>query len=79
MADEPNSLHLTYEEAERVAADLSRVWVGMTGLCETPKVECIADVVQRALRGARTVIAERNAQKYDANGKMIIPEEELPY
>lgn len=59
MADEPNSLHLTYEEAERVAADLSRVWVGMTGLCETPQPDRVVDVVQRALRGARGEIAAR--------------------
>lgn len=53
------ALHLSYEEAEKVAADLQRVWAGVTGLSETPKIENVADLVQRALRKSREIIADR--------------------
>lgn len=55
-------LHLTYAEAEAVASDLERVWQGITGSREVPKVEQIADLVQTTLRKARETIAARTEQ-----------------
>ena len=60
-------LHLSFEEAETVAADLARVWVGITGLSEVPKVENIADLLQRGLRKSREVIDARTMLTEDAN------------
>ncbi|WP_374412673.1 hypothetical protein [Novosphingobium colocasiae] len=51
---------LTYAEAEVIAADLERVWPGMTGMNAVPKTEAIADIVQRTLRKAREIIAARD-------------------
>ena len=82
MADEPTSLHLTYEEAERVAAHLQRMWVGMTGQSEAPAVERIADVFQVGLRKAREIVAARPDQSEDTAapaGRMNLSEKELPY
>lgn len=50
---------LTYDEAEQVAADLARVWPGLTGLSITPPIEALTDLVQRVLRKEREVIAAR--------------------
>lgn len=61
MTPEPKSLHLSFDEAEAVAADLARVWPGITGLAETPKTEQIADLVQRTLRKTRDLIDARDA------------------
>lgn len=52
-------LTLTFEEAEAVAADLARVWPGMTGISAVPKVELLADLVQRTNRKSREIIAAR--------------------
>ena len=61
---EPASLHLSFEEAETVAADLARVWTGCTGSPSVPKIEQIADLVQRTLRKSRELIDGREV----ANG-----------
>ncbi|AIT81250.1 hypothetical protein JI59_16425 [Novosphingobium pentaromativorans US6-1] len=77
VTTEPNMLHLTYDEAEVVAAYLLRVWPGATGLATAPQSERAADVVQLVLRKSREVIADRDAAQ--ANGRMHVPENELPY
>jgi hypothetical protein len=60
MPHDPNTLHLTYDEAETVAGDLRRVWTGMTGLREVPPVEQLTDLVQRTVRKAREIVTERS-------------------
>jgi len=50
---------LTYEEAELVAADLARGWLGLTGATTVPKIETLADLVQRVIRKADEVVLER--------------------
>lgn len=50
---------LTYDEAEQVAADLARVWPGLTGLSITPPIEALTDLVQRVLRKEREIIKAR--------------------
>ncbi|AIT81636.1 hypothetical protein [Novosphingobium pentaromativorans] len=59
MQRDAGALHLTYDEAEKVAAYVVRVWPGATGLSEAPKVEKVADLIQLTLRKSREVIAER--------------------
>ncbi|WP_260927434.1 hypothetical protein [Novosphingobium sp. 9] len=54
-----SALTLTFEEAEAVAADLARVWPGMTGIAAVPKVEMLADLVQRTNRKSREIIVAR--------------------
>lgn len=76
MKHEPAALHVSYDEALTIAADLVRIWPGMTGLNEVPKVENAADLVQRALRKARELIAARQAEEA---GLMHIPDNEVPY
>lgn len=61
MRHEPTSLHLSFDEAEAVAAAVARVWTGITGLPEVPKIEMIADLVQHTLRKSREVIEAREA------------------
>lgn len=77
MNHEPNSLRVSFEEAEVIAADLVRVWTGMTGMSEVPTVENVADLVQRTLRKTRELIAARASD--DRAGLMHIPENEIPY
>lgn len=50
---------LTYDEAEKVAADLVRGWTGLTGSTEIPSIETLADLVQRVIRKADEVVSER--------------------
>lgn len=50
---------LSYEEAEKVAQDLSRVWLGLTGAAQLPSTETLTDLVQRVQRKAREVVASR--------------------
>ena len=77
LSETSQSLHLSFDEAELVAADILRVWTGMTGLTEAPKAENVADMVQRMLRKSREIIAERPEAKRE--GRMHVPENELPY
>lgn len=50
---------LTYSEAEQVAAAILPRWAGITGLSVAPTAEQATDLVQRVLREAAVVIAER--------------------
>lgn len=68
---------LTYQEAEKVAADLARGWTGLTGATATPKVETLADLVQRVIRKASEVVAAREVDWYEmseapTDGKTIM-------
>lgn len=58
MLEAPKS-PLSYDEAERVAAAILPRWAGITGLSVAPSIEQITDLVQRAMREAAVVIAER--------------------
>lgn len=50
---------LSYDEAERVAAAILPRWTGITGQGAVPSLEQVTDLVQRAMREAAVVIAER--------------------
>lgn len=50
---------LSYDEAEKVAEDLGRVWLGLTGASQVPSTETLTDLVQRVQRKAREVVASR--------------------
>ncbi|TCM30036.1 hypothetical protein [Novosphingobium sp. ST904] len=76
MSHEPQSLHLTVPEIDRICADVSRIWKGATGLTETPPPDQMAELVGRILRKAREAIAARDCA---VRGVMHVPENELPY
>lgn len=50
---------LSFDEAEQVAAAILPRWAGITGLSAAPSIEQTTDLVQRILREAAVVIAER--------------------
>lgn len=54
---------LTYDEAERIALDLARVWPGMTGQASAPSIEALTDLVQRVLRKEREIIKGREVDE----------------
>lgn len=60
MLPNPNMPVLHFEEAEIVAKDLERCWIGLTGLDSIPSIETLTDVVQRVQRKAREVLADRD-------------------
>jgi hypothetical protein len=76
MSHEPQSLHLTVAEIDRIVVDVARVWKGATGLSETPGPDQMAELVGRILRKAREAIAARDCAE---RGVMHVPENELPY
>ena len=53
------TLRINRDEAEEIAADLVRVWNGMTGLNAVPTTEAAADLVQRVIRRANEIAARR--------------------
>lgn len=50
---------LSFDEAEQVAITILLRWAGITGLSAAPSIEQTTDLVQRILREAAVVIAER--------------------
>jgi hypothetical protein len=50
---------LTFDEAEQVARDLERGWLGLTNADQVPSIEALTDIVQRVLRKAREVVEGR--------------------
>lgn len=60
---------LSYSEAEQVAAAILPRWAGITGLSAAPTAEQATDLVQRVLREAAVVIAERPDPSGQVNGE----------
>lgn len=59
MQLDPAIMHLTDAETDAVAAELAKVWRGMTGLAEVPSADLLAVLVRRTLRMTRETIVAR--------------------
>lgn len=59
MQLDPPIMHLSDSETDAVAAELAKIWRGMTGLAEVPPLDLLAVLVRRTLRMTRETIADR--------------------